>query len=92
MWEVAGGLLRQMEEVDSPAEKLKLLSSAVVSLCSAFALAYPGKDKKATTDDFVPSLILVLLRNAKLSCPTAQFKYLEHFANMSEGSSGSYQD
>ena len=65
---------------------LKLLSSAVVSLCSSFSLAFPGKNKKAATDDFIPSLVLVLLRSANLKSPTASYKYLKHFGSMSESS------
>ena len=63
MWDVVTSLMHDMESVESPCTKLKLLSSAIVSLCTTFSLSFPGRNKKATTDDFIPSLVLVLLRS-----------------------------
>ena len=57
----------------------------MVTLSSSYSLAFPGKDKKASADYFIPALVLVLLR-AKLSNPIATYKYLQHFGNYSEGS------
>ena len=85
MWSVVSHLMEQMEKADSPNSKLKFLSSAMVSICATFSLSFPGKDKKATTDDFIPSLVLVLLRT-QLECPIATHKYLQYFASTGEGS------
>ena len=85
MWSVVSHLMEQIEKADSPKSKLKFLSSAMVSICATFSLSFPGKDKKATTDDFIPSLVLVLLRT-QLECPVATHKYLQYFASTGEGS------
>lgn len=85
MWDVTSGLLRKMEQAMSPASKLRFLSSAMVSLSSAYSLSFPGKQKKASADFFIPALVLVLLRT-KLKSPIATYKYLQYFGNYSEGS------
>ena len=85
MWEVTTSLLRRMEQADSPASKLRYLSSAIVTLSSSYSLAFPGKQKKASADYIIPALVLILLRT-KLSNPIATYKYLQHFGNYSEGS------
>ena len=85
MWAVTKSLLRRMEKAFSPSSKLRYLSSAMVSLSSAYSLSFPGKQKKASADFFIPALVLVLLRT-ELKSPIATYKYLQHFGNYSEGS------
>lgn len=85
MWDVIAREIKQMEQANSPNLMLKHLCSAIFSICASFSLSFPGKTKKATTDDFIPSLVLVLLRSS-LTRPVAMHKYLLNFANMGEDS------
>ena len=84
MFNVTVQLLKEMEDTaKSPQDKLKCLSSAIISLGSTYALAYPGKKKQASADFIIPALVLVLLQ-AKLSHPTALYKFMKHFKSISE--------
>ena len=58
---------------------MRLLSQAIVALSSSYTLSFPHQKRKvASSEFFIPALVLILLK-AKLSNPIANQKIIGHF-------------